>query len=437
VRGEELLFAFLIPFRNFFFLLCLFISFSKAFAHPETTAKAYILMNAHTGKILEEKNCHEKLPPASITKIATCLYTLNFYGDRLEDLVEADRDSVGSISTIAKKRANYSMPAWWLETDASHIGIKVGEKLPLYDLLLGMMVPSADDAANVIAQYLSGSIPQFMEDLNNYLQQLGLKDTRFMNPHGLHHPKHYTTAYDMAILTRKALESPLFRKIVMTKEFVRPKTNKQPETLYYQTNRLIRSGKYCYSKAIGVKTGYHSDAEHTLVAAATSGERTLIAVLMGVKERSLLFKEAKQLLEEAFSVPLLKKTIVKKGRQEFRLKVPRSSRAVIPYTEEEIFIEYYSNEEPILSYQIKWDPIALPVEKGQKIGSLRILDEKGSIVRSVPLFSEEELSLTFLQKWGTLQPFFDILASESMKRVLLTVLFCALVAFIVKAIGKK
>jgi len=395
------------------------------------SAKSCILMNAETGKILYAKNENEKFPPASITKIATCLYALELYGNRLEDTVEATRECIGSISPTAKKRANYTTPAWWLETDASHVGIKTGEKLSLYDLLLALMIASADDAANVIAQYLSGTIPQFVEDLNVYIKEKGLKNTHFMNPHGLHHPLHYTTAADMALLTRSAMQSPEFRKIVLMQQFTRPKTNKQPLAVYAQTNKLVRPGKHYYSKAIGVKTGYHSDAGHTLVAAAESNGRVLIAVLMGVKERSLLFTDVKKLFETAFTTPLFRKTIVKKGAQPFGLKVPKSNKVITPYAEEEVFVEYYANEEPILSYQVKWDLISLPIEKGQKIGNLRVLGEMGTVVRSVPLFAQNGASFTFWQSMGIFPEFsFGIWY----KRFFLLCLFTLVVTLLLRAI---
>src|SRR6185437_6437502 len=144
----------------------------------------------------------------------------------------------------------------------------VGEEMPLKEYLYGMMVRSGNDAANVIAEYVSGSIPTFMQELNDYLKQIGCLNTTFCNPHGLHHPDHKTTAFDMALLTREAMKNPVFREIVSTVRHKRPKTNKRPAAVLVQTNRIIKSGtQYYYPKAIGVKTGYHSRAQNTLVAA--------------------------------------------------------------------------------------------------------------------------------------------------------------------------
>ena len=187
-------------------------------------------------------------------------------------------------------------------------------------LLEGMMVVSGNDAANVIAQGIGPSIPGFMDELNAHLKQIGCTQTRFLNPHGLHDPNHQTTAYDLALMTAEALKNPVFCEIVSKPRFIRPKTNKQEATALLQSNRLLRPGKYYYSKAIGVKTGYHSKAKSTFVAASKWEGRTLIAVLMGYKERGEMFEDAIQLFEKAFNQPRVQRRYLKAGPQTFSLK---------------------------------------------------------------------------------------------------------------------
>ena len=180
-------------------------------------ADSAILINAETKAVLFEKNAYTKQFPASITKIATAAYVLKEKRQDLAKGIKAEQESIASISSDAKQRGKYTAPAYWIELGSSHIGIKKGEELTLKDLLYGMLVATANDASNVIAQYVgNGSIPKFMNNLNCYVAGLGCRDTYFMNPHGLHHPKHQSTAYDMAIITCEALKDPIFREIVKT-----------------------------------------------------------------------------------------------------------------------------------------------------------------------------------------------------------------------------
>ncbi len=118
----------------------------------------------------------------------------------------ADQESVGFVTEAAKKRSNYSLPPHYLEFGATHVVIHKGEKLPLRDLIYAMMVHSADDASNVIAQHVGGTIPRFMQDLNRYLKELGCNDTQYLNPHGLHHPQHVTTAYGPSVAHESCIE---------------------------------------------------------------------------------------------------------------------------------------------------------------------------------------------------------------------------------------
>ena len=175
----------------------------------ELEAEAAILMNAETGAVLFEKNSRALHYPASITKIATAHYALMKAEHLFDEQISADQDCVGTVTEDALRKSNYTLPAYYLIPDGSHIGIKRGEILSLKDLMYGMMLASGDDAANVIAKYVGGTIPQFMEEVNQYLKSIGCLSTTLYNPHGLHHPKQQTTAYDMALLTREALKKSL------------------------------------------------------------------------------------------------------------------------------------------------------------------------------------------------------------------------------------
>lgn len=368
----------------------------QAFAAPlsvNVSAESAILMNADTGAILYEKNPRTLQYPASTTKIGTALYALKLKGHNLDEIAVADQEAIVSTTEEAKKRANYSLPSHWMEKGSSHIGIKKGEELTLRDLLYGLMVASGNDAANVIAQHAGGGdIPSFMAGMNAYFKEIGCHQTTFLNPHGLFHPEHRTTAYDMAVMTREALKYPTFCEIVGTVRYTRPKTNKQEPTTLVQTNRLLRAGKLHYPKAIGVKTGYTSLSQNTFVAAAKKDDRVLIAVLLKTKERDDMFRDAAKLFEAAFNQPKVERVLVKAGAQKFALDLEGAVRPVKTYVAKDLSIVYYPAEEPTVKSLLQWDVVAPPIAKGQRIGELRLEDSQGHILKTVPLLAQEDVA---------------------------------------------
>lgn len=386
-------------FRLFFALVVSFASLQGEPLNIEVSAETAILINAESGAILFQKHPRKKMYPASVTKIATALYAIKLRGEAFDDVIPAEQECVGSVSEEEKQRSNYSMPSYLLVKDSSHMGIKRGEKLSLKDLMYGMMVASADDASNIIAYTLgNGSIPRFMEGLNSFIKSLGCKDTYFNNPHGLFHPKHVTTAYDLAILAREGLKDPFFKKLVSAKKYTRPKTNKQEPSVLLQTNRLVRSGEFFYPKAIGIKTGYISKAGNTLVAAAKDNERTLIAVLLNVKERKDLFRDSIRLFEAAFNQPRLEKKIIPLGPQKFQFDHPETSLPLKTYIAQDVMLTYYPAEEPKIRAFIKWNEIKLPISKGQQIGELQLKSDQPSFIKIVPLLSQEAVSASNFYK---------------------------------------
>jgi serine-type D-Ala-D-Ala carboxypeptidase (penicillin-binding protein 5/6) len=360
-------------------------------------AEAAILMNAKTGAILYEKKSKELCYPASITKIATALYALKLKGEKLEEILTAQQDDLATATSEAWQKSNYTLPAHWLTNGGTHIGLKVGEQMRLHDLLYGMMLASGNDASNVVARCAGeGSIAQFIKGLNSYLKQLGCLATTFYNPHGLFHPKHQTTAYDMALITREALKNPVFCKIVSTVRHTRPKTNKQEPSTFIQTNKLLKSGSLYYPKSIGVKTGHLSQAEkNTFVAAARDGERVLIAVLLKVKERSDIFNDAIRMFEAAFKQSIEVKVLLKKGLQSFKLDLEQGNQPITTYTSQDLTLNFYPAEEPAYKTYLYWDSLTLPIKKGQRVGELRVQGQEGVVLASTALFSEKEVTGTW------------------------------------------
>ncbi len=363
------------------------LSITAAPLNMQVHAEAAILMNADTGAILYEKQSHEQHYPASITKIATAIYALLKNGDKLDEVIIAQQDAVGAVSEEQVKKSNYSLPAYRIKMGSSHIGIKRGEKLTLRDLIYGMMLPSGNDAPNVIAQHIGGTIPQFMVELNAYLQSIGCTRTHFSSPHGLHHPMHYTTAYDMAILTKEALKNEQFREIISTITYKRPKTNMQEATTFVQTNRLLRKGPFYYPKAIGVKTGYGTPALHTFVGAATDQGRTLVAVLLCCKERDQIFKDTIALFEAAFNEKKISKEYFKAGSQAYEFEI---ANVKIPtHTEKKFVLDFFPAEEPAVKAWLTWNKMTLPIKKGQEVGNIAIQVNE-QLVEKIPLLASSE-----------------------------------------------
>lgn len=360
--------------------------------HVPVSAQSAVLMNARTGVLLFAKQPHQPLYPASITKIATAAYILEVKRPQdLDLLITAEQDCIGSVTEEAKQRSGYKLPAYWLVTDCSHMGIKKGEQMSVRALLSGMMIVSADDASNVLAHAFGGSVPQFMEEVNLYLKETGCTQTYFNNPHGLHHPEHVTTAYDMALLARRAMQNPLFREIVATTRYQRPKTNKQEPTMLVQTNRLLRPGELYYPKAIGIKTGWHSKAGHTLVAAAQEGDRLLIAVLLNAKDRKEIFKEARALFEAAFSQPKVERLLVRAGDQKYQRQLEGVDQPLKTYVKREVAMAFYPAEEPKIAAKIVWQVTAPPVEKDAQVATLFLTSEDGAFSERVELYAKERI----------------------------------------------
>jgi D-alanyl-D-alanine carboxypeptidase (penicillin-binding protein 5/6) len=381
--------------RKLSFLLSLC---SPLYAEPLTVpvhAEAALLMNAKSGAILYEKNPHQLHYPASTTKVVTALYALKQLGNDLDTLIIADQDSIASITEEAKKRSNYTLPAHWLIPGSSHMGIKKGEALPLRSLFYGLLLVSAGDAANLIAKHVAGTVPQFMDGMNSYCKEIGCRHTLFYNPHGTHHPKHRSTAYDMALIMREAIKSPAFCEFVSATSYQRPKTNKQAADTLFQSNKLMQKGKYYYPKALGGKTGYYALAGHCFVVAARQEDRTLVAVLLKAPERVHNFEDAIALFEAAFNQKKMRKVLLKAGPQQYTHEISGASTPLSTYTKEDIAMEYYPAEEPKVKCFLYWKSHSPAIEKGDVVGELHLQTEEGQLLQKVSLFAREKVSATW------------------------------------------
>lgn len=261
-------------------------------------AKAAVVMDVETGEFLLDYHGEEHNYPASITKVMTALLILEAI-DRGEMTLEQEVTASNTFDLD-------------LSAAGSTQGIQTGEVMPVRDLLYCMLVASANESCNILAEALCGSVAAFVTKMNERAAELGLEDTHYVNTHGLHNADHYTSARDIAVLTKKALENETFAAIVSTRTYTVPETNLSAKRTFGSTNALINSiygGGYTYAKAIGVKTGTTTPAGHCLVSAAVDNGRKLICVVLGAENvtdengnvQRLVFSESKRLLEWGFA----------------------------------------------------------------------------------------------------------------------------------------
>lgn len=248
---------------------------------PVIAAESAILIDAKTKAILYEKNAYQKQYPASITKLMTALLAI-------ENLSPTD------IITFSKEAI------FGIERGSSHIGMDVGEQITVDQALHGILLMSANEVANGLAETISGSIENFAIKMTDRAKELGAQNTHFMNPHGLHDNDHYTTAYDMALITSYIYNNSYFAEIMSHITYQIPSTNKVSEIRYLsQQHGLMnkqRNSQMYRADVIGGKTGYTDIARHTLVTVAKHGEIELIAVILK-SERDSLYTDTNALLD--------------------------------------------------------------------------------------------------------------------------------------------
>lgn len=384
--------------RYVIFSLCFLGALQAKHLSVQVSAPSAVLINADTGAVLYEKESHLRHLPASITKIATALYVLERKGDRLDEIVEASQHALATVHASVRLAPGSKHPPYRLEHDGTRAGIVVGENLTLASLLYGLMLSSGNDAANILAESVSGTVDGFCEELNQFLKENGIENTQFVNPHGLHHDQHWTTAHDMAQITRLALKHPMFRQVVKTTRYLLPQTNRQPPRYFVQHNRLLMQGACYYPKAIGVKTGYHSRAGFTMVGAATHEGRTLIAVVLKCRENMDRFRDVVKLFDAAFAEKKVVRTLYAKESDLFTHRIKGADGPLNAVLKEDAILEYYPAEEPNFRAEIAWLARDLPLEAGEQVGILRCIDDKGNILLEKSIFATHPLSRTVLSK---------------------------------------
>lgn len=291
---------------------------------PTVSAEGAVLMDAATGEILYSKNMNAAFPPASTTKIMTALLTL-------------EKCNLDDIVTVGKN------PPF---ADGSKIYIFEGEQLTVRDLLYGLLLPSANDCAEALAEHISSSMDEFAKLMNKRAKELGCENTNFVNPSGLYNENHKTSAKDLALIMRQLSSMPEYKTIATTLATKIAPTNKNKEERpLWNENKLIqKNSRYYYDGIIGGKTGYTVQSEHSYVAAATRNGQRLIVALVHDKNKTF-FEDSVNLFNYGFSNYKLEK-LFSKGDEITSYK---SENLTIPLIASEDFYyvkEKNSNEVP-------------------------------------------------------------------------------------------
>lgn len=251
-----------------------------------TNSSSCLLMDSKTGKIIYAKNAYEKMYPASTTKLMTAILTLE--NCKLTDIA------------IVSHNAIYSIPVGY-----SHASLKEDEELTIEQLLNVLLIPSANDAAIVLAEHISGSVEEFSKLMNEKAKSLGCLNTNFVNPNGIQNKNHYSTAYDLALIGKYALKFPDIKRIAMVKQYTLPTTNKYDKTdrIFNATNGLINDdvlNKNYYEYATGLKTGYTDASGYCIVSTAKKDDKELIAVILNSDSISKRYSDCKTLFNYGF-----------------------------------------------------------------------------------------------------------------------------------------
>ncbi|MBQ8198746.1 MAG: D-alanyl-D-alanine carboxypeptidase [Lachnospiraceae bacterium] len=230
---------------------------------PEVASQGAVLIEAETGTVLYSKNMNQKFYPASTTKILSTLVAIE--NSRLDEMVSFSTEAVFSI-----------------ERGSSNMGMDVGQEITMEQCLYGILVYSANEVANAVAEHVSGDIDSFVGKMNEKAAQLGCVNSHFVTTNGLHDENHYTTPYDLAQIGRAFFANETLAKMSGTRYYKIEPTQKQPDLIELYTHNKLTNKTYPYDGYVGGKTGYTSDANQTLVSCAKRNDMTLICVVMNV-----------------------------------------------------------------------------------------------------------------------------------------------------------
>ncbi|MBR5516524.1 MAG: D-alanyl-D-alanine carboxypeptidase [Firmicutes bacterium] len=335
----------------------------------DVDAKGAVLIDADTGKVLFEKDSHKELPLASVTKVMTMLLVM-------ED-VESGKISLKDEVTISERAASMG---------GSQMYMEVGEKHTVEELLKGVAMASANDGCVALAEYVAGTEEIFVERMNQRAKELGMRDSHFVNTNGLPVADHYSSAYDIAVMSKELYQYEETRKWFTTWQdsITVGLPGKEKEFGLTNTNKLIKQ----YDGCNGIKTGFTSDAGYCLSASATRGETHLIAVALGCETSAKRNQEIAKVLDYGFAT-YETTVIAKKGQVMETISIERGDpQKVQIVTEDKITaLVKKGQEDKITSQVVLEEKVKLPIAKGDQIGKLVLYDD-GKKIGEYPLVSK-------------------------------------------------
>ena len=315
--------------------------------------KSAILIEATTGKIIYEKNVHERYAPASMTKIMSMILIME----------EIEKGNLKWNETLTTSSNASSM-------GGSQIFLQANEKMSVKDLFKGVAIGSANDATVVFAERIAGTEDKFVEKMNQKAKELGLKDTNFKNATGLDEANHYSSAYDMAFMARELVKhEKIFEFTTIYEDYLRQNTDNK--FWLVNTNKLIKT----YEGADGLKTGYTKEAGYCLTATANKNRMRLIGTIMGASDSKTRNSNMMTLLDYGYNSYEMQ-VEVKKGDVISNKKITKAKNQnvkIVPKKDASVLIKR-GEEKEALNYEIKLDKIRLPIKKGQGVGILKLKD---------------------------------------------------------------
>lgn len=336
-----------------------------------SNAKSGIIMEPTTNKVIFEKNSHERLEPASMTKMMTLLLTF--------EALDNGKISLNDMVHISKVAAAMGGSQMFLEENSN---------IRLEEIIKGVSIASANDGAVALAEYIGGSVENFVNMMNQKIADLGLTDTHFTNPHGLHADNHYSSAYDMAIIAANLIshEKILEYTSIYEDYFNKPDGSR---TWLVNTNKLTRY----YEGVDGLKTGHTKEAGYCLTATAKKNNIRYITVLMGEPTSDLRSSETTSMLNYAFNSFKLN-TIISKSQELGTVYIDKSKEKTVKIVTKKDITELISKEKesPNYTYNLKMDKLKAPLKKGTKVGTVEILDNEGLIVREEEVTIESDIT---------------------------------------------
>jgi len=374
------------------FLLFIFIAIAPiSYAEEELInidSPSALLINQNSGKIIYEKNIYEKKYPASLTKIMTAIIVLE--NCQLDEPVLISKNAIASV------------PFGYVVAN-----LKEGEQFTVEQLLNLLLVGSANDAALVLAEHVSGSIEDFSNLMNSKAQEIGCKNTNFVNPNGEHNENHYTTAYDLSLITRYAMKNDIFRTIVSKTFYSLPVTDKylRDDRFFTTTNSLLlKNSENYYKYAIGIKTGYTSAARNCLISAANKNNLEFITIILDAPYSSTRYLDSINLFEYGFNNYELKHVAeVDKIVHTINVKgATRKTKKLALTISNDIFVLINKqNSENTILPEIKLNEnLKAPIKKGEIVGTITYLSEGISYTENLIATADVQKSYSLIYLIG-------------------------------------